>query len=51
MIMTCSECGYYECGEGCIWQSRAPSDIPPCEEEDEDYTPSAEELDALYAEG
>ena len=48
MIMTCSECGYYEYGEGCIWQPKAPGDIPPCEEEEEDYTPSAEELDELY---
>ena len=37
MIMTCSECGYYEYGKGCIWQSRAPDDIPPCEEEDVEY--------------
>ena len=34
--MTCSECCYYfECEGGCRWQSRAPDDIPPCEEEDE----------------
>lgn len=49
--MTCAECCYYfECEGGCKWQSRAPGDMPPCEEEEEDYTPSAEDLDKWYGE-